>query len=167
MQTLIFDRDCLAEALQDSVSAVLETMFFSSVSKIEQSCPLPATGTLLQEDSIGAHLRFSGQSKGEFAFSLDAQTLQPIALDFLGRQHPPACDQELASIVCEMGNMFCGSLLSRLESKSVFHLDAPCLDRGEASLSAPVGAVSACFSLESGQLRAWIHLQDESQSIES
>lgn len=173
MQTLTFDRQCLTEALTDAVASVLETMFFSSVCSIGQSGPVPAgstegeAGKQEQKARLGAHLRFSGQCEGEFAFSLDSETLHPLALDFLGRQYPPAGDAELASMVCEMGNMFCGCLLSRLESQSVFHLDPPLLDQGESSLRAPKDSVSAWLALESGLLHAWIYLKDEGDSVAS
>lgn len=176
MQTVIFDRTSLASALESSISQVLETMFFTCVFKTVQEAIEPQeagsakqlareaeSGSLARPSRFGAHVRFSGQSEGEFAFSLDTSSLHPVAMDFLGRDYPPASDQEFGSIVCEMGNMFCGSLLSRLESESVFHLAPPCLDRGEASLHPPAGAIRACFTLDPGDLLAWIHVEDKGE----
>jgi CheY-specific phosphatase CheX len=161
MQTVIFDPKSLSAALEGSISQVLETMFFTCVSTTGQDDRPQAAPELASGPArFGAHVRFSGQSEGEFAFSLDTTSLLPVAMDFLGRDDPPASDQEFGSIVCEMGNMFCGSLLSRLESDSVFHLAPPCLDRGEASFHPPAGAIRACFGLEPGELVAWIHVED-------
>lgn len=165
MQTVIFDRKSLAAALDNSIGQVLETMFFTCVSSTVHGDDNPsvasAAAPILSENRFGAHVRFSGQCQGEFAFSLDTTSLLPVAMDFLGRDHPPASEQEFGSIVCEMGNMFCGSLLSSLESDSVFHLAPPCLDRGESSLHAPQGALRATFALDPGELHAWIHFETE------
>jgi hypothetical protein len=169
MQTVIFDRKSIAAALDSSIGQVLETMFFTCVSSTVHDGDNPAAAWVTDgrpdrqkaKDRFGAHVRFSGQCKGEFAFSLDTASLLPVAMDFLGRDHPPASEQEFGSIVCEMGNMFCGSLLSSLESESVFHLAPPCLDRGESSFAPPPGSLGASFTLDPGDLYAWIHFEAE------
>jgi len=161
MPTLTFDRGSLAAALDPSIREVLETMFFACVSDFE-AVREPEQETRIPNEvaaHLGAHLKFSGQCTGEFAFSIEKCALASLALNFLGRTEPSASEQENASIVCEMGNMFCGSLLSRLQADNVFHLGTPFLDDGQSASTPPASAVTGSFCLDPGRLVVWIGME--------
>jgi CheY-specific phosphatase CheX len=107
----------LADALAISVADVLEKMFFvRSLGEGEESAGEP---------EIVARLTFEGSPPGSLTLRVTARAARSIAADFLGADEPDLAAREVEEVICELANMICGSVLSRVESDSIFRLDTP------------------------------------------
>ena len=74
---------------------------------------------------IAARLTFQGEPPGSLTMRVTAGAARSIAADFLGEEQETVSDQQTAEVVCELANMICGSLLSRVEGATTFNLEAP------------------------------------------
>jgi CheY-specific phosphatase CheX len=136
----------LSQLFTDSASDVLETMFFTCVLGETESEP---------EDPISARLDFKGDPSGSFGLSLSHAAALQIAAGFLALEESEIAQEQVSEVICELTNMLCGTLLSRLENESCFELQHPYL--------APVPeeqGYSHNFELESGSLSVWLTLNE-------
>jgi CheY-specific phosphatase CheX len=106
----------LRETLQSAVDEVLEKMFF--------------LGTLedfgdIGGDQISASMTFDGNPPGSMTLRIDAGAARSIAADFLGEEQSAIDERRMAEVVCELTNMICGSLLSKVEPHTTFRLNTP------------------------------------------
>jgi CheY-specific phosphatase CheX len=106
-------------ALRDSVKEVLEKMFF--VETLGES----HVDALASVDRITARLTFEGQPPGALTMGVTSAAARQITADFLGVDEQEVSDLRVAEVVCELANMICGSVLSRVESATAFHLSTP------------------------------------------
>ena len=72
-----------------------------------------------------AELRFQGNPSGGFRVSVPWKLARVVGAGFLGLEEVEVSDSQAEEVVCELANMICGSLLSRLESKSPFRITHP------------------------------------------
>lgn len=137
-------------ALQESVREVLEKMFFVDLLQ-PCACDMPPAG-------IAAELSFQGDPPGCFRLALDWPAARTAAADFLGENAADLTPEQMTDVVCELANMICGSLLSRIESTATFRLSKPC--PACAEWTSQTNAKS-CFRAQmgSGHLRAEIFLE--------
>jgi hypothetical protein len=56
-----------------------------------------------------------------------------VGAGFLGREEAEVSDGQAGEVVCELANMICGSVLSRLESEETFQITHPELVPQEAA----------------------------------
>jgi len=121
--------DQTAEVLAVATEEVLETMFFSTVlAEPEESA------SSLPEDSVTAQVRFRGNPCGEFTVGLALPAAQSAAENFLGLEFGAITHEQVCGVVREMANMICGSVLTRIESDTLFELLAPeILEDGQAA----------------------------------
>ncbi len=125
----------LAEALESSMADVLEKMFFiRSLGEPE--------GTAAEPDVV-ARVRFEGDPPGSFTLRVTRSSASSIAADFLGADDSEVSEPEVADVICELANMICGSVLSRVESNSTFRLASPRLVLADAVNGPPGPALSA------------------------
>jgi CheY-specific phosphatase CheX len=137
-------------ALAESVQEVLEKMFFiDSLEPVEE-------GT--QPAGIAAELMFDGDPPGLFRLDLDVPAARSVAADFLGEDSENLSVEQLNEVVCELANMVCGSVLSRIESKATFRLSKPEIASAAQQPQGPAGA-SFQAALGSGLLRAEIRME--------
>jgi|SRR5579864_1032693 len=132
------------EALSAAAADVLETMFFSPV--MGEATP----GASCSEPVLMARLKFSGGRSGSFTIRVSARAAATIAANFLGEETDDPEPGQVRDVVCEMANMICGSVLSRLDREAHFDLQHPELVEtcGEPSL----GSVCSLFEIEGGQV---------------
>ena len=124
----------LAEALRASVAEVLEKMFFvRSLDDFEDAA---------RECVLVAHLTFEGEPSGSLTLRVAAQAARSIAADFLGMDEGELADAEVGEVICELANMICGSVLSRVESESTFRLATPRIVEPESAARLAKGAAS-------------------------
>lgn len=112
--------DKAAEVLAIATEEVLETMFFSTVFAEPED-----TAASLPEDSVTAQVRFRGNPGGVFAVGLALPAAQSVAENFLGIEPGSITHEQVCGVVREMANMICGSVLTRIESDTLFELLAP------------------------------------------
>lgn len=104
-------------ALAESVQEVLEKMFFADLVNSPPGETLAA--------GITAQLIFDGDPPGSFRLILDPAAARSAAADFLGEDPSELSEDQLNEVVCELANMICGSVLSRIESSATFRLFKP------------------------------------------
>ena len=110
----------IREALPESVNDVLERMFFvQAVGASPQQLPQAPDGQIV------ARVRFEGEPSGSLTLWLNALDALPIAADFLGADPEEITEARSSEVICELANMICGSLLSRIEAGTTFHLATP------------------------------------------
>jgi CheY-specific phosphatase CheX len=107
----------LPRALQESVKEVLEKMFFIHCQ--EESAEFSS------EPEVVANLTFEGEPSGALTLRVTARAARSVAADFLAAEEPDLSEQEIGEVVCELANMICGSVLSRVESSAAFRLASP------------------------------------------
>ena len=140
------------ELVSGAVDTVLETMFFSmSLGRAE-----PETGASV----VKARVAFHGRLCGALGVSLSGATARILAAGFLGEDEQSLTDAQSGEVVCELANMLCGSLVSRIESEESFDLTSPELVRtGDDFLeSCPVARQS--FEVENGILTVTLHVEN-------
>jgi CheY-specific phosphatase CheX len=131
----------------ESASEVMETMFFTGV--------VPDEGN--QDDSaalLSAELTFHGKVSGKFGVRLPLHSARLIGANFLGSDE--VSDEQAAQVVCELANMLCGSVLSRVEGEARFELRHPELDKANRDWRSENSAVGYTFGTEEGSLTMWI-----------
>ena len=118
----------VAESLAAAASDVLETMFFSSVIG---EAPVSATPPA---NALAARLQFSGARGGAFGLRLTEEAARVIAANFLAEETDEPTEQQVQEVICELANMMCGSVLSRLDRGAHFDL-GPARDGGRGRRS--------------------------------
>ena len=74
---------------------------------------------------VAAWLRFEGDPSGSLTLRVGMAAARSIAADFLGEEAAMLSDVQVEEVICELANMICGSVLSRVESTATFRLDSP------------------------------------------
>jgi CheY-specific phosphatase CheX len=72
---------------------------------------------------------FKGELSGTFTLRMSLETARLLAANFFGEEEPevtePESETAIGDMVGEMANMICGSVLSRMETKTHFKLSHP------------------------------------------
>jgi CheY-specific phosphatase CheX len=143
-------------ALSAAVEEVLETMYFSAVLASAEGAP-PSDGGVTS--AITAEVRFQGSPAGRFRVSVPMKLASVVSAGFLGREETEVSDSQAEEVVCELANMICGSVLSRLESKATFQITHPELVPPEHGVSFEGAGATRWFDLGDGILTVSLELQ--------
>lgn len=147
------DRD-FNQLLSTAVDSVLETMFFAIVSGPAEP---QVNGAVLQ-----SRVSFRGRPSGALGMCISEPAARLLAGSFLGEDEQALTGSQTGQVVCELTNMLCGSLLSKLESEESFDLGTPELvpSRSEVSVgSEAAGDARQTFGLDGGVLTVSLHLE--------
>lgn len=139
----------IRQALQASVDEVLEKMFFVET--------LGEAGDAAEDrhaSDIAVALTFQGELSGSFFLRLNFEAARQIAADFLGIDEAEVSDVQTSDVVRELANMICGSVLSRVESASVFQLGAPRIAPPSDEIAGSLSNIRYCVQLSNGRLAA-------------
>lgn len=142
--------------LAAAAGEVLETMFFTSVYGPAEPGGSPA------EPRVAARLGFEGTPSGALTLSVSESAVRALAANFLAPdEDDPLPVSQLGCVVCELANMICGSLLSRVNSEEHFRLSSPeILPEGAAG---PPGQPNQSLSLgeevSDGAIDLWLALE--------
>jgi hypothetical protein len=131
-----------ATLIDEAVDTVLETMFFSATDGPGE----PDCGG----DVLEASLAFAGRPSGTLDVRLSAASACLLAAAFLGEDEASLTPTQPGEVLCELANMLCGALLSRLDGDEVFHLGSPRLVA--PAETTPAGGTARSFALEGGTL---------------
>ncbi len=167
--------------LAAAVEEVLETMCFTSVlSSGEGAAPAGIEGTVspgpVAAGSAGtappggtvpdaaapactAALRFKGHPSGGFRVSVPRTLARVVGAGFLGCEELEVSDAQAEGVVCELANMICGSVLSRLESEATFRITHPELVPPERAAGREDAGINRWFDLGDGILTVALELQ--------
>jgi CheY-specific phosphatase CheX len=109
-------------------SEVLDAMYFTTVNGTE----LQGAATEPEdveppeaEKPLAYSLNFAGDISGRFGLSLKQETAHALAANFLGEEVEDISSKEIHEVVGELTNMFCGSVMSRVEGENKFVLSHP------------------------------------------
>jgi CheY-specific phosphatase CheX len=134
----------LDHLLNASASEVLETMFFTGI--LGETKDLPV-------NPITTRLNFRGTPSGSFGLSLSLDSSRQIAAGFLAEDEQDVSQERVNEVICELTNMLCGSLLSKIESEGAFDLSHP-----ELAPQPENPEYSRNFQVENGTLWVWLTL---------
>ena len=118
--SLAFEKAEAQRGLSAALCAVVETMFFASIEE-------RTAGGVGDEggDRVGASVAFHGACEGSLAISLDRAAVEVLAAGFFGEAADGQVGDQCESVMGELANMVCGTMLSKLERKAIFCLEAP------------------------------------------
>ena len=142
----------MRQALRAAVDEVLEKMFFAETLGECHACDAQCAAG----EKLGVSLTFAGKPSGFLLLHMSAMAARQIAADFLGADEPSVSAQQTSEVVCEMANMICGSVLSRVESATTFQLGAPHVVAASAEAMANSSGTRYCVQLTNGRLA--VHL---------
>jgi CheY-specific phosphatase CheX len=113
------DDTTLARVLAECTEEALEQMFF--VQPLDDPAPVDSSSG----PPLIAEVNFKGDPSGHLTLSISAQAARSIAADFLAEDEPVLSEQQVGEVLCELANIICGSVLTRVESSTLFRLDRP------------------------------------------
>jgi len=130
--------------MAESLDEVLEKMFFvRSLGELDKAADGPA---------LTAHLDFEGDPRGSLTLRVTAAAARSVAADFLGADESELSEKQVGEVVCELANMICGSVLSRVESSAVFQLAAPRIVPPSEEIAGNLSNTRYCVQLSNGRL---------------
>ena len=141
----------LHKIVRESVNEVLETMFFVGGFAEPSDAPV--------ENRLAVHLDFEGEPSGALTLRIAASAARSITADFLGEDESTLSSQQIGEVVCEMANMICGSVLSRLEKNSSFRLHSPEMLDGRAAESTVQRTAKGGLEFHAGPLLVELKLE--------
>ena len=148
------ETDSLVSMARDVTGEVLETMFFSTAAAIgcDHSGQVPVS-----EEWVSSRVRFAGAPSGELRVMLSRELARSIAAAFLASEPGEITMETEGQVGCELGNMICGAILSRLHPDSRVALAPPELT--------PVNfgggrEVHQCFQTSDGRLSISIRIEE-------
>jgi len=142
--------------VREVTGVVLETMFFSEA--VPEACDhaaLIVPGA--REEWISARVRFDGVPRGELRVMLSHELARFVAASFLGADPDDVNSDADGQVSCELANMICGALLSRLHPDTVVALSPPELVPADFDTSA---GVHQCFETPDGTLALTMRIEE-------
>lgn len=117
------DRQAMMQAMKNSISEVLEQMFFLPLDFLE---PSSGNGEIQTgQDDLVVRLGFSGTLTGGFLLSVTNELAWSATQDFLGVDSDAVDFDKVEGTVREMINMLAGNVLSHYDGEAVFDLEMP------------------------------------------
>lgn len=148
------DSVCATSILCEAAEEVLETMFFTSAVPAGNSEPAAPRG-------FAVRVCFDGAPSGRFGLAIDEMPARRISSNFLGADDDAALsDEQITEVLCELANMICGSVLSRLEANAMFDIDHPEALAGGEALSPGLNG-RCCFDVGEGTLALAVDFDEE------
>lgn len=115
--------DPFAELLATSAEKALETMFFTSLIQP------PDCVSTIPPDCIWVRVPFACELPGCLQLGVEPRAARAFAANFMGIDFDEPSEEQVEQTVCELANVICGSLLSKLESQHGFQILPPELIR--------------------------------------
>lgn len=109
----------IEHALAECAAQVLERMFFVCIHRENEP-----TASEVDSEWI-CEVGFAGEPSGHLGLGIGRKAASLIAADFLGEDQASLSGLQIGQVVCELANMVCGAVLSRIESGTTFRLDSP------------------------------------------
>lgn len=114
----------MTTAMKNSISDVLETMFFLSLDFSDDIDILELWNTG-KDPVIAAKLSFSGSLSGYAVFCIPKKSALSITADFMGKDEQEISDDQINETIKEIINMIIGNTFSMYDSDVVFDLGVP------------------------------------------
>ena len=110
--------EAIRSAMVQAVEQALEIMCFAEALPADDLRPWEA-------GLIAARVDVGGDRRGVFRLGISRSGARQIADSFLARDVAEGDDVEVQRVVCELANIVCGSMLTRLDPGAAFTLQAP------------------------------------------
>ena len=125
----------LRMALEEALNDVLERMFFvgsgEAAPEAENSRP-----------GIQASLEYKGDVAGWLRLGTTEAAARGLSADFLGCAEEDLAESAIREVICELANMICGAVLSRMAPSAAIRLGSPRITGCEASPGANLTSCS-------------------------
>ncbi len=118
------ETSAMIHAMKDSISEVLEQMFFLPIDFIDPQ-QTPADDALDDGEVMGTTVGFSGSPSGSFRLSIPKTLATAVTADFMGVLPETLSEEQVTGTVKEMINMLAGNTLSAYAPQAVFDLQIP------------------------------------------
>ena len=112
----------LMTAMKNSISEVMETMFFLPV-EFRGETSLGGAG--IGQEFVGSCIRFTGDVGGVMMLFAPRDLVGEMGENFMGESRDHLTEDHLSGTLTEMLNMVCGNALSKIGSKEPFELGIP------------------------------------------
>jgi chemotaxis protein CheY-P-specific phosphatase CheC len=112
-------------AMKNSISEVLETMFFLSLDFFHNDADILDLWTMGKDQILAAKLNFSGPLSGYAVFCIPKILALSITADFMGKNQEEISDDQINGTVKEIINMIIGNTFSRYDPDLVIDLGVP------------------------------------------
>lgn len=138
------EKETLKTAMKDSISEVLEKMFFVPLNFSEHKSPyeLWKPG---KDKVLVTELGFQGPFSGTVISFIPEENALSLAADFLGENAKEVPAQHGREIAQEITNMVSGNTFRLLDSQSVFDLETPKMSLFEKAAASQVDWVKEIF----------------------
>ena len=114
----------MTTAMKNSISDVLETMFFLSLD-FSNDIDLLELWDTGKDPIIAAKLSFSGPLSGYAVFCIPKKSALSITADFMGKDEQEISDDQINGTVKEIINIIIGNTFSMYDPDVVFDLGVP------------------------------------------
>jgi CheY-specific phosphatase CheX len=139
----------LQKALADSIEEILDAMFFTACGGAPEAARM----------ELAAEVAFEGSAAGRLTVRVAVAAARPIAANFLGEEEDAITERQVSEVVCELANMICGSLLSRVEGAGEFRLGTPRMLEPDG-LGGPRGGIVHAVETGRGALEAVLEMEE-------
>ena len=143
--------DQLSEALGAEAEQVLETMFFMTV--VSQSESAPEAGL-----PVCACLEFRGEPSGSFGINLSEPAARVLASNFLGDEPESLSPEQIHEVICELANIVCGAVLTKVHGDNLFELTSPELQDPARAAAAATVSISRTLDVGDGLIQAYLQV---------
>jgi hypothetical protein len=143
--------DALLATTFEALAEVLATMFFSDAAPVDcqHSFQEGEGQPSLSGEWTAARVRFSGVPSGELLLMLSPGLAVVFSASFLGIDEAEVTPDAAGQVCCELSNMVCGAILSRVHPDSLVALDLPELTAADFENH---GGIHQCFAIPEGIL---------------
>jgi CheY-specific phosphatase CheX len=117
-------KEALITAMKNSISDVLETMFFLPLD-FSDSLAMEELWDLGKDNILSAKLDFGGPFDGYCVLYIPEKLAESITADFMGKKEKSICEDQVVGTVKEITNMIVGNIFSFFDPQAVFNLEIP------------------------------------------
>ena len=118
------NKEVLTSAMKNSISDVLETMFFLPVD-FDDSVSLDEFWDPDKDKIIAARLNFDGPLSGYCILYIPESLSVSITADFMGKEEKDISNEQARGTLMEITNMITGNAFSLYDPEAVFNLEVP------------------------------------------
>ena len=122
------EKESLTTAMKNSISSVLETMFFLPMD-FPDAVHKKEFWTGKTDRIMAARLDFEGPFCGYCVFYMPKKFAVSMTADFIGKDAEGISDDQITGTVMEITNMIAGNTFSLYDEEAVFNLKIPELVR--------------------------------------
>ena len=121
---MTMNKEVLTSAMKNSISDVLETMFFLPVD-FDDSVSLDGFWDTDKDKITAARLDFDGPLSGYCILYIPEKLSVSITADFMGKEEKDISNEQAMGTLMEITNMITGNAFSLYDPESVFNLGVP------------------------------------------